>query len=96
MKLTSQRLGNTNLLLVINLLAFVLLLNLLLFFLQSDTRKLSSDLSALRSEVTQQTAKVSPTKIHPPASSLKGVYFFTTSAMLPSQPINCFVIFWGL
>ena len=95
MKLTSQRTGNANLLLTINLVAFVVLLNVLLFLLQSDTDRLSSNLSALSSEVNRENTDAVLPKEKAEVSSLEGVYFFTTSIMLPMQPatfVNCLLI----
>jgi hypothetical protein len=86
MKLTSQGIGNTNLLLAINLVAFVVLLNVLLFLLQSDTNRLSSNLSALSSEVNQETAKAVLTTEKTDVNTVEGVYFLASSAMLPLQP----------
>ncbi|GAB4253869.1 MAG: hypothetical protein Kow0027_19620 [Saprospiraceae bacterium] len=86
MKLTSQGIGNTNLLLAINLVAFVVLLNVLLFLLQSDTNRLSSNLSALSSEVNQETAKAVLTTEKTEVNTVEGVYFLASSAMLPLQP----------
>lgn len=86
MKLTSQGIGNTNLLLAINLVAFAVLLNVLLFLLQSDTNRLSSNLSALSSELNQETAKAVLTTEKTEVSTVEGVYFLASSAMLPLQP----------
>ncbi|RMD98945.1 MAG: hypothetical protein D6816_15550 [Bacteroidetes bacterium] len=86
MKLTSQGIGNTNLLLAINLVAFVVLLNVLLFLLQSDTNRLSSNLSALSSELNQETAKAVLTTEKTDVNTVEGVYFLASSAMLPLQP----------
>ncbi len=95
MKLTSQRTGNANLLLTINLVAFVVLLNVLLLLLQSDTGKLSANLSALSSEVSSENTGAVLPKGKAGISSLEGLYFFTTTVILPIQPatfVNCLLI----
>lgn len=96
MKLTSQKIGNTNLLLVINLVAFVLLLNVLLFLLQSDVAGLHNSLSALQSDVSPESTSAVLTTKDADASVFEGLCFFTTAVMLPLQPATFFsyLLFW--
>lgn len=96
MKISSNRIGNTNLLLIVNLVAFVVLLNVLLIALQGDLRHLSSSLDGLQNEVHQQTFNALTTIEKNKDLTQRSVHYPITTFSLPAHPFTftCFLLLW--
>lgn len=86
MKLTSQRIGNVSLLLTINLVAFVILVNVLMFSFRTDLKGVNSSLTALSEEVNNKTTDTILPSETSSVSYFESTYFLTSAVQLPAQP----------